>query len=212
MGLSKSIGPDQVFEIENTVVDPETRIKNTSVVKLQNKYFNYVTKAYENLTVSTAIKKLEGDEQMAEGDEEADASMFLAEDSKRGDSEIVNDINASEGGLHLDVNMTKRSEQASLTVQVQNVEEDEEAPELDDTKFTPMMYDESDNIIINNTKMIKGGSMDDVFIIELVSIEEVNSVLFIHSCVPKIKEFVYNMRNFRAKLDSPYMKAFEDLL
>ena len=88
LNLSKSIGPDQVFEIENTVVDPETRIKNCSVVKLQNKYFNYVTKSYENLTVSTAIKKLEGDEQMAEGDEEADASMFLAEDSKRGDSEI----------------------------------------------------------------------------------------------------------------------------
>ena len=74
MTLSKSIGPDQVFEIENTVVDPETRIKINSVVKLQNKYFNYVTKAYENLTVSTAIKKLEGDEQMAEGDEEAEES------------------------------------------------------------------------------------------------------------------------------------------
>ena len=54
--------------------------------------------------------------------------------------------------------------------------------------------------------------MDDVFIIELVSVEEINSVLFIHSCVPKIKEFVYYLRNHRAKLDSPYMKAFEDLL
>ena len=54
--------------------------------------------------------------------------------------------------------------------------------------------------------------MDDVFILELVQIEEIKSVLFIHSCVPKIKEFVYNLRNHRAKLDSPYMKSFEDLL
>ena len=75
-----------------------------------------------------------------------------------------------------------------------------------------MMYDESDNIIINNTKLIKGCSMDDVFILELVHIEEINSVLFIHSCVPKIKEFVFNLRNHRVKLDSPYMKSFEDLL
>lgn len=105
MGLSQSIGPDQVFEIENTVVDPETRIKNNSVVKLQNKYFNYATKMYESLTVSTAIKKLEGDEQQGEGEEEPDASMFLAEDSRRtheGHSEIAHEL--SEGGLHLDVN------------------------------------------------------------------------------------------------------------
>ena len=93
------------------------------------------------------------------------------------------------------------------------MDEPEEAEqEIDESKFTKMMYDESDNIIINNTKLIKGGSMDDVFIIELVSVEEINSVLFIHSCVPKIKEFVYYLRNHRAKLDSPYMKAFEDLL
>ena len=62
MSLSKSIGPDQVFEIENTVVDPETKIKNNSVVKLNNKYFNFSTKAYETMTVSTQIKKLDGEE------------------------------------------------------------------------------------------------------------------------------------------------------
>ena len=75
-----------------------------------------------------------------------------------------------------------------------------------------MNYDDNDSIIVNNTKLIRGGSMDDVFILELVNIEEINSVLFIHSCVPKIKEFVYNLRNHRERLDSPYMKAFEDLL
>lgn len=119
---------------------------------------------------------------------------------------------ASEAGLNLDNAMSRRSEQASLTVQKVEENEDEEELKLDDSKFTPMMYEETDNIIINNTKLIKGGSMDDVFILELTDIEEINSVLFIHSCVPKIKEFVYNLRNHRAKLDSPYMKAFEDLL
>lgn len=62
MSLSKSVGPDQIFEIENTVVDPETKIKNNSVVKLQNKYFNFATKSYESMTVSTMIKKLDGEE------------------------------------------------------------------------------------------------------------------------------------------------------
>jgi len=62
MNLAKSVGPDQVFEIENTVVDPETKIKNNSVVKLNNKYFNFSTKAYESMTVSTQIKKLDGEE------------------------------------------------------------------------------------------------------------------------------------------------------
>ena len=62
MNISKSAGPDQVFEIENTVVDPETKIKNNSVVKLQNKYLNFSTKAYEIMTVSTQIKKLDGEE------------------------------------------------------------------------------------------------------------------------------------------------------
>ena len=75
-----------------------------------------------------------------------------------------------------------------------------------------MNYEDNDSIIVNHTKLIRGGSMDDVFILELVNNEEINSVLFIHSCVPKIKEFVYNLRNHRERLDSPYMKAFEDLL
>jgi hypothetical protein len=74
------------------------------------------------------------------------------------------------------------------------------------------MYEESDNVIFNATKMIKGGSMDDVFIIEKVSQEELQAVLFIHSCIPKIKEFTFNLRFSSTTLSSPYMKTFEDLL
>jgi hypothetical protein len=36
--------------------------------------------------------------------------------------------------------------------------------------------------------------------------------LFIHSSVPKIKEFVYNLRYNKNLLTSPYMKKFEELL
>ena len=56
------------------------------------------------------------------------------------------------------------------------------------------MVDESDNIIVNNTKMIHNGSMDDVFILEKFNQEEVAKILFVASCVPKIKEFVYSLR------------------
>lgn len=44
----------------------------------------------------------------------------------------------------------------------------EEVHESDPNKYTPMMYDEMDNLIFNATKMVKVGSMDDVFIIEKV--------------------------------------------
>mmetsp|Transcript_11845 Transcript_11845/g.18234 ORF Transcript_11845/g.18234 Transcript_11845/m.18234 type:complete len:401 (-) Transcript_11845:5665-6867(-) len=75
-----------------------------------------------------------------------------------------------------------------------------------------MMVDESDNIIINSTKLVKVGSMDDVYILEKVKQQEVQEVLFIHSCVPLIKEFSYNLRFDKNTLTSPYMKRFEDLL
>jgi hypothetical protein len=43
--------------------------------------------------------------------------------------------------------------------------------------------------------MIKNGSMDDVFILKKFDLQEVRNILFIHSCVPKIKEFIYYVRN-----------------
>ena len=58
------------------------------------------------MTVSTQIKKLDGEEQMAEGDEEPDASMFLGEDQKEGTPSIVNEL-ASDAGFAA---LSKRSE------------------------------------------------------------------------------------------------------
>jgi len=54
--------------------------------------------------------------------------------------------------------------------------------------------------------------MDDVFIVERSSSEETKSVLFIHSCIPKIKEFTHNLRFEQHILTSPYIKGFEEML
>jgi hypothetical protein len=75
-----------------------------------------------------------------------------------------------------------------------------------------MTFDETEFLIVNVTKMVKNGTMDDVYILEKVAKTEIESILFIHSCVPMIKEFTYNLRYNHAVLTSPYMKAFEELL
>ena len=75
-----------------------------------------------------------------------------------------------------------------------------------------MTYDEQEFLIVNVTKMVKNGTMDDVYILEKVKKEEVEQILFIHSCVPMIKEFTYNLRYNHSVLTSPYMKSFEELL
>lgn len=62
------------------------------------------------------------------------------------------------------------------------------------------------------TKLVIDGTMDDVFIVEKAHDDEVRSVLFIHSCIPKIKEFVHNLRFNQEVLTSPYIKTFEDML
>jgi len=63
--ISRGVKPEQVFEIENTIVDTQSRVKNLSVVKITNTHFG--------VTISTEIKKLEGDEQLEEeGEDEGD--------------------------------------------------------------------------------------------------------------------------------------------
>lgn len=79
-------------------------------------------------------------------------------------------------------------------------------------KFVPIIYDETDVIVFNSTKMIQHGSMDDVYILEKFSPKEVQNILFVQSSVPRIKEFLYYIRNDPIHLKSPYMKNFEDLL
>ena len=70
----------------------------------------------------------------------------------------------------------------------------DEFHEIDENKFTPMMYDETEFLIINNIKVTKNGTMDDVFIFEKVQSSEIKGLFFIQSCVPQIKEFSFNLR------------------
>ena len=58
-------------------------------------------------------------------------------------------------------------------------EVEEEEHVLDQNKFTPMMYEETDYLTINNTKIVKNGSMDDVYIFEKVYVEEIKPILMI---------------------------------
>lgn len=69
--------------------------------------------------------------------------------------------------------------------------EGEEAPDPEQSgKFAPNMNDESDNILINMTKLVTSGGMDDVFILEKFNRTEIQKILFVQSCIPKIKEFI----------------------
>ena len=75
-----------------------------------------------------------------------------------------------------------------------------------------MNNEDNDSVLVNMTKLIPVGSMDDVFAIQKHDLNEVKSILFVHSCVPRIKEFIYIIRNDPFSLKSPYMKSFEELL
>lgn len=54
--------------------------------------------------------------------------------------------------------------------------------------------------------------MDDVFILDKFDASEVKANLFLQSCVPLIKEFIYVTRVKSNDLRGPYMKGFEELL
>ena len=54
-------------------------------------------------------------------------------------------------------------------------EEDEEGQ----GKFAKIQVDESDNTVVNMTKLIPHGSMDDVYILQKFNINIVNKILYI---------------------------------
>lgn len=60
--LNKSVALDQIFEIENTIIEPIPRIKYLSVVKIKNLMYNHF--------ISTEIKKIEGETEEMENEEE----------------------------------------------------------------------------------------------------------------------------------------------
>ena len=53
MNLSQGVDEDSVFEIENSIIDPQPRVTNLCLVKIRNlKYGVYI---------STEIKQVDGD-------------------------------------------------------------------------------------------------------------------------------------------------------
>jgi hypothetical protein len=84
MLLSKGVDNDMVFEIENTITEQVQCVKNLSVLKINNRNFNSTTQQFDQMTISTEIKKLEGDEQ-AEDDEEMDPTSMLGGDNSVND-------------------------------------------------------------------------------------------------------------------------------
>ena len=69
MVLSKGVDNDMVFEIENTITEQVQYVKNLSVLKINNRSFNSITQQFEHVTISTEIKKLDGEEQADEEEE-----------------------------------------------------------------------------------------------------------------------------------------------
>ena len=45
---------------------------------------------------------------------------------------------------------------------------DNDEHDIDQNKYTKMTYDEQEFLIVNVTKMVKNGTMDDVYILEKV--------------------------------------------
>ena len=230
--LNKSVSLDQVFEIENTIIEPVLKIKNKSVVKIRNLMYNFY--------ISTEIKRLDGDADEIEELDGGDDNM-LVNQTEIGGGGFADDTATRTGadGTSPEVQMDELGEQALVpagnepAVQEENIEdvdgggdaaeeaENEEMEEEEDEegeekqyhgKFAKIMVDVSDSMIFNGIKMINQASMDDVFILDKYDPNEIRANLFIQSCVPPIKEFLYISRLKANDLRGPYMKRFEDLL
>lgn len=52
-------------------------MKTGSVVKIMNRFFNPITKVYDNLAISTDFKKIDSDE-INPADKETDLSKYVA--------------------------------------------------------------------------------------------------------------------------------------
>lgn len=67
--LNKQVSLDQVFEIENTIIEPVLKIKNKSVVKIRNLMYNFY--------ISTDIKRLDGEADEIEEQEGGDDNLLV---------------------------------------------------------------------------------------------------------------------------------------
>lgn len=195
-----------MFEIENTIIENYPYIKNLCVVKIRNLGHNHFVSA--EILKDGEVE--EGDDNLAE---EASNSGNTPAGDKQSEAEVEKILNDSKElfpneNADLLVDQDKEGAGEGAGEEEVNDEETELA-----NKFVPINNeDNSDSILTNMTKMIPIGSMDDVFVLQKFNATEIKSILFVHSCVPRIKEFIYIIRNEPLQLKSPYMKNFEDLL
>lgn len=64
-------------------------------------------------------------------------------------------------------------EENSIYRQAENNKAEVTEHDIDPNKYTAMTYDEQEFLIVNVTKMVKNGTMDDVYILEKVQKSEV---------------------------------------
>ena len=86
--LNKTVSLDQVFEIENTIIEPVLKIKNKSVVKIKNLMYN--------LYISTDIKRLDGEADEIE-DQEGEGDNLLVNQTELGGGGFADDTGTRTG-------------------------------------------------------------------------------------------------------------------
>lgn len=94
-----------------------------------------------------------------------------------------------------------------------NLDKSPEEGKIDSKIYTPMNKEEFDFIKAQTLMMRRHHKEEDAFIIKKVDHSEVSDVLFIHSCVDPIKQFLYFIRKkMTESLSVPYFVQVEDLL
>lgn len=124
------------------------------------------------------------------------------------------DIDPSADKSMLNLDQTQNLTAANVTAGGEDGEgEGEEGEEeFGSGKFSKIKVDETDTMSNKNTILKRTSTMDDVYILQKYKIDQVNRILYLQSCVPKIKEFTYNLRLCPIDLKPPYIKVFEELL
>jgi hypothetical protein len=90
-----------------------------------------------------------------------------------------------------DLEMLLQEEAAGNTLENEIMNENAKA---DAKIYTPMNKDEFDFLRSQTLMLRRNHKEEDVFIIKKCEQQEVSDVLFIHSCVDKLKHFIYYAR------------------
>lgn len=76
-----------------------------------------------------------------------------------------------------------------------------------------MNKEEFNDTVIQKLILKKVSKEDDVFILKKAPQKEVQDIMFIHSCIPVLKQFIFQIRRKQIeKFSLPYFSHFEKLL